>query len=61
MTYRKQKQKSVIHFVHIWRRMRNGYYTYPLIRQRPLLLIGRRESAKLPLWNRRQQSAVWDL
>ena len=23
--------------------------------------VGRRESAKLPLWNRRQQSAVWDL
>ena len=36
----------------------NGYYTYPLIRQRPLLLIGPPGIGKTAIM---QQSAVWDL
>ncbi len=37
-----------------------GEYQIPSFRQRPVLLIGRRESEKRRLWNRLQRSAGLD-
>ena len=54
----KEAKNEIIHTLAAYlKKDENGIYTYPLVRQRPILLIGP-ESVKQPLWNRLLMSVV---
>lgn len=57
----KQAKEEIKHTVTAYlKKDDEGRYKIPLIRQRPVLLMGRRESARPRLWSRLQRSAKSD-